>query len=125
MRVVCPIIDGSGVEIYHKRLSSALSCLGVRTEILKFSPRTLNYYDESYDFSFHSDESDTEFKIRINKYEKKLEKWNEWCKENKEEIEIEKIFRENKKEQLKLKEKRRLERQLNEINSELTKLKFR
>ncbi|MCH2694735.1 MAG: glycosyltransferase family 4 protein [Acidobacteriia bacterium] len=53
MRVVCPIIDGSGVEIYHQRLSLALSCLGVRTDILKFSPGW-EYFPWLLPVAFHS-----------------------------------------------------------------------
>ena len=38
MRVFCPIVAGSGVEIFHHRLRQGLTRLGVTTEISSFSP---------------------------------------------------------------------------------------
>ena len=39
MRILCPIIGGSGVEIYHQRLAAGLAAIGIETEIVKFSSR--------------------------------------------------------------------------------------
>ncbi len=39
MRVVFPIIGGSGVEIFHHRLKTGLSQMGVESEIVKFRPQ--------------------------------------------------------------------------------------
>ncbi len=38
MRVFCPVVAGSGVEIFHRRLSQGLAGLGVTTEMRLFSP---------------------------------------------------------------------------------------
>ncbi len=39
MRIVCPIIGGSGVEVYHRRLASGLAGLGADMQVVKFDPR--------------------------------------------------------------------------------------
>jgi glycosyltransferase involved in cell wall biosynthesis len=38
MKVACPLIGGSGLEVYHKRLGIGLSHLGVQSELVRFSP---------------------------------------------------------------------------------------
>lgn len=39
MRILCPIIGGSGVEIYHQRLASGLAGSGIEMQITRLSPR--------------------------------------------------------------------------------------
>jgi glycosyltransferase involved in cell wall biosynthesis len=39
MKVSCPLISGSGLEVYHRRLGIGLSHLGVQSELVPFSPR--------------------------------------------------------------------------------------
>jgi L-malate glycosyltransferase len=38
MKIAYPIIRGSGVEVYHQRLSAGLSKLGFETRVIRFSP---------------------------------------------------------------------------------------
>src|SRR5262245_4565538 len=38
MKVACPLISGSGLEVYHRRLGLGLSHLGVESELIPFSP---------------------------------------------------------------------------------------
>jgi glycosyltransferase involved in cell wall biosynthesis len=39
MKVTCPLISGSGLEVYHRRLGTGLLRLGVQCDLLPFSPR--------------------------------------------------------------------------------------
>jgi len=38
MKIAYPIIRGTGVEVYHQRLGTGLSKLGIETQVTKFSP---------------------------------------------------------------------------------------
>ncbi len=39
MKILCPIIGGSGVEIYHQRLAAGLADTGIETQLVRFSPQ--------------------------------------------------------------------------------------
>jgi glycosyltransferase involved in cell wall biosynthesis len=39
VRILCPIIGGSGVEVYHQRLATGLAGSGIEMQIFRFSPR--------------------------------------------------------------------------------------
>src|SRR5215467_12757747 len=39
MNVACPLISGSGLEVYHRRLRIGLLRLGIQCDLVPFSPR--------------------------------------------------------------------------------------
>jgi hypothetical protein len=90
------------------------------------------YYGDSCSYSLqiktaNKEESEKAYMTEVSNYEKKLEKYNRWCKENKDKIEAELkrqiLEREEESERSQEREKIRLEKELIKIEKELARMK--
>jgi ABC-type nitrate/sulfonate/bicarbonate transport system substrate-binding protein len=115
------------VEIYNNTTLAEIAeyFKGIPHDQIKFLSDVCEEYGDIEEFFFFTctrEETDEEMEVKREKYAKALEKYVDWCIENKEEIEAEKKKKALAKETKKEKDAVRVKKQIEKLQKELKRL---